>query len=574
MAKSLSSITEHPDPVQQTKNISSCHLSSLNMYLNIDSLPVSYELNLVALSVVMAICAAYTIVYLTERVAKTKGLTRLGWLLGGSCSLGVGVWSMHFVGMLAFHLSIPIHYNSLIVLLSILPAILASGLALWITSRKTLPVPNLLGASLLMGLGIVAMHYTGMAAMQLSAEAHYNSALVTLSMAVAVSLSLVALWLTHYLQAQSEVASWQKIGAAVLMGIAISSMHYTGMAAVWFSSLETLPKDLAAADTSWLASLVSAVTFAILGITLLIASETKVTDRTSELTEALEQLKQSQSQLIQTEKMSGLGQLVAGIAHEVNNPINFVHGNIRHMSGYTEDLLTLVEAYQTEYPNPSPELQAILDEIEIDFLTEDVHKLMKSMRMGTERIRQLVLSLRNFSRLDQSNFKPADIHEGLDSTLLILQHRLTAKPDAPDIEVIKSYGQLPLVEGYPGQLNQVLMNLLANAIDALDDAARQHNKENRPAQSGNIWISTRRKDEHWVQIAIADNGLGMPESVATSIFEPFFTTKPVGKGTGLGLSISYQIVTEKHNGKLWVDSTPGKGTKFMIELPIQQPDQT
>ena len=544
------------------------------MYLNIDSLPVSYELNLVVLSVVIAICAAYTIVYLTERVAKTKGLTRLGWLLGGSCSLGVGVWSMHFVGMLAFHLSIPIHYNSLIVLLSILPAILASGLALWITSRKTLPVPNLLGASLLMGLGIVAMHYTGMAAMQLSAEAHYNSALVTLSMAVAVSLSLVALWLTHYLQARAEVASWQKIGAAVLMGIAISSMHYTGMAAVWFSSLETLPKNLAAADTSWLASLVSAVTFAILGITLLIASETKVIDRTSELTEALEQLKQSQSQLIQTEKMSGLGQLVAGIAHEVNNPINFVHGNIRHMSGYTEDLLTLVEAYQTEYPNPSPELQEILDEIEIDFLTEDVHKLMKSMRMGTERIRQLVLSLRNFSRLDQSNFKPADIHEGLDNTLLILQHRLTAKPDAPDIEVIKSYGQLPLVEGYPGQLNQVLMNLLANAIDALDDAARQHNKENRPAQSGNIWISTHRKDEHWVQIAIADNGLGMPESVATSIFEPFFTTKPVGKGTGLGLSISYQIVTEKHNGKLWVDSTPGKGTKFMIELPIQQPDSS
>jgi signal transduction histidine kinase len=157
---------------------------------------------------------------------------------------------------------------------------------------------------------------------------------------------------------------------------------------------------------------------------------------------------------------------------------------------------------------------------------------------------------------------------------LILQHRLTAKPDAPDIEVIKHYGQLPLVEGYPGQLNQVMMNLLANAIDALDDAARQHNKENRPAQPGNIWISTHRKDENWVQIAIADNGLGMPESVATSIFEPFFTTKPIGKGTGLGLSISYQIVTEKHNGKLWVDSTPGEGTKFMIELPIRQPDPT
>ena len=541
------------------------------MSANLDSLPTSYELNLVVLSVVIAVFAAYTIVYLTERVAKTAGLAKLAWLLGGSGSLGVGIWSMHFVGMLAFQLPVPVHYSHPIVLLSILPAVLSSGLALWITSRTTLPIPNLLCASLLMGLGIVTMHYTGMAAMRLPAEPHYNPAVVALSISIAVSLSIVALWLTHYLQNRAAAASWHKIGAAIIMGTAISAMHYTGMAAVCFSPLDSLPQTAAAADSSWLASLISAITFAILGITILIASETKVIDRTKELTETLEKLKHSQSQLIQTEKMSGLGQLVAGIAHEVNNPVNFIHGNIQHMSAYTQDLLALVQVYQTEYPSPSPAIELVADEIDIDFLSTDIHELIKSMRMGTERIQQLVSSLRNFSRLDEACFKAADIHEGIDSTLLILKHRLAARPEAPAIEVIKNYShQVPLVEAYHSQLNQVLMNLLANAIDAIDDAVVKRKQDDLQAVPGTIHISTCRKNDSWVQIAIADSGIGMTQSVAANIFNPFFTTKPVGKGTGLGLSISYQIVTEKHNGKLWVDSTPGEGTKFVIELPIQQ----
>jgi signal transduction histidine kinase len=295
--------------------------------------------------------------------------------------------------------------------------------------------------------------------------------------------------------------------------------------------------------------------------------------RSEELQQTLNQLQTAQLQLIQTEKMSSLGQLVAGVAHEINNPVNFVHGNIIHIDRYTQDLLSLVQAYQTHYPNPPQTLQAILDDVEPDFLYEDLAKLLQSMKVGTGRIQQIVLSLRNFSRLDESEFKAVDLHEGIDNTLLILQHRLKAKPESSTIEVIKDYGQLPLVECYPGQLNQVFMNLISNAIDVLQNSI-QHWTNDKQLQPGMIWISTRMKTEDRVQIAIADNGLGMSETVRSRIFNPFFTTKPLGKGTGLGLSISYQIVTEKHNGVIWCDSTAGEGTKFVIEIPIHQPAPT
>ncbi len=293
-----------------------------------------------------------------------------------------------------------------------------------------------------------------------------------------------------------------------------------------------------------------------------------------ELQQTLNQLQTTQMQLVQTEKMSSLGQLVAGVAHEINNPVNFIHGNITHIDGYTQDLLRVIQAYATHCPNPSQTLQATLDEVELDFVSEDLAKTLQSMKVGTDRIRQIVLSLRNFSRLDESEFKAVDLHEGIDNTLLILQHRLKAKPEAPAIEVVKEYGQLPLVECYPGQLNQVFMNLIANAIDVLEETAQQQRKEGKPAQLGRIWISTQVKSENQVQIVIADNGAGMPETVRSRIFDPFFTTKPVGKGTGLGLSISYQIVTEKHKGEMWCDSTLGEGTKFVIEIPIRQPEPT
>lgn len=289
-----------------------------------------------------------------------------------------------------------------------------------------------------------------------------------------------------------------------------------------------------------------------------------------QLKAALSQLKKSQLQLIQTEKMSSLGQLVAGVAHEINNPVNFIHGNITHANAYIQDLFGLIELYQHHYPQPHSEIQARIAAIELDFLNTDLLKLLQSMRIGTDRIREIVLSLRNFSRLDESEVKDVNIHEGIDSTLTILHNRLKPRAEHPEIEVIKEYGQLPLVECYAGQLNQVFMNLLSNAIDALDEFAGGQSYQNLIVNPGKIWIRTERLNQDWIAIHIIDNGPGMTENVQAKLFDPFFTTKPVGRGTGLGLSISHQIVTEKHGGKLYCRSQLGQGTEFTIELPIQQ----
>ncbi|MEL6603015.1 MAG: ATP-binding protein [Cyanobacteria bacterium J06614_10] len=296
-----------------------------------------------------------------------------------------------------------------------------------------------------------------------------------------------------------------------------------------------------------------------------------------QLNTALAQVKASQVQMIQSEKMSALGELVAGIAHEINNPVNFIHGNIGHINRYTQELLELVGAYQKHYAQPHPDISTLLEDIEFDFLSEDLAKLMASMKVGTQRIRQIVLSLRNFSRLDEADFKAVDLHEGLDSSLLMLQHRLKGKTrtiaDGKGIEVVKDYGQLSPIDCYAGQLNQVFVNLMSNAIDALEAVdTLDVNKPEAQTQPPTLWISTWVVDDEWVQIAIADNGSGMTAGVRDRIFDPFFTTKPVGKGTGLGLSISYQIITEKHHGTILCDSTLGEGTKFVIKLPIRQPE--
>ncbi|MBD1879325.1 ATP-binding protein [Coleofasciculus sp. FACHB-T130] len=306
--------------------------------------------------------------------------------------------------------------------------------------------------------------------------------------------------------------------------------------------------------------------------------EERVEQRTEELTQALQELQQTQSQLIQTEKMSSLGELVAGIAHEINNPINFIYGNLEHANVYTQELLNLVHLYRQQYPHPTPLLQHEIEAIDVDFLTEDFTKILSSMKMGTERIRQIVLSLRNFSRLDESEMKPVDIHEGIENTLLILNHRLKR-----GIEVIKEYEDLPLVECYPAQLNQVFMNIISNAIDALEDTKSKNERQEEaeainkgfPIQNkkiitekSQILIHTERFKSNYIRVRIRDNGFGIPLEIKDKLFNPFFTTKPVGKGTGLGLSICYQIV-EKHKGKIEVISEFGQGTEFAIALPIK-----
>ncbi|HLO48074.1 MAG TPA: response regulator [Kamptonema sp.] len=297
--------------------------------------------------------------------------------------------------------------------------------------------------------------------------------------------------------------------------------------------------------------------------------EHRVKERTAELSHALHDLKQAQVQLVQTEKMSSLGELVAGVAHEINNPVSFIFGNLNHASEYLKNLIDHLEVYQKNYPNPVPQISAHAEEIELDYLLEDLPNMIASMKVGAERISNISVSLRNFSRMDTSSKVAVNIHEGLDSTLLILRHRLKASGDRPEIHVIKEYGNLPPVECYPGQLNQVFMNLIANAIDALED--KIVNSQSPKSASYKIIISTEVVKDNSVKIHIADNGTGIEETVASKLFEAFFTTKPAGKGTGLGLSISYQIVVEKHGGQLTCTSALGQGTKFTVEIPIQQP---
>ncbi|MEA5619386.1 ATP-binding protein [Cronbergia sp. UHCC 0137] len=297
--------------------------------------------------------------------------------------------------------------------------------------------------------------------------------------------------------------------------------------------------------------------------------EQRVEERTSQLRETLEQLQYSQSQMIQSEKMASLGLLMAGIAHEINNPVNFISGNVIHIKEYTQNLLELVELYQQEFPGDNVAIEDKVADIDLQFLKEDIIKLLSSMEIGTERIQEIVKSLRTFSRLDQLQTQGIDIHEGIESTLLILQHRLKANSDDSAIKLIKEYGNIPLISCYPAQLNQVFLNILVNAIDAIEEFNHNQTDPKIKNHTSCITISTTVINSKWVEVSIADNGPGMPESVQKQIFNPFFTTKPIGKGTGMGMAISHQIITEKHNGEISCFSTPGVGTKFSIRIPIK-----
>lgn len=296
-------------------------------------------------------------------------------------------------------------------------------------------------------------------------------------------------------------------------------------------------------------------------------SEAQSREQAAQLAAALEELKSTHSQLVQSEKMSSLGLLIAGVAHEINNPVSFIHGNLAYLKNYTKDLFNYLELYQQHYPNPVVEIQQKIEENELDFLVEDFPKIVSSMSVGIERIDQIVKSLRNFSRHDDSQMKPVNLHEGIDSTLLILNHRLKGNGEIPSIAIIKEYGNLPPVECFGGPINQVFMNILSNAIDALGDGNSKQSFQEMRESPSQIKICTKVR-KNFVEIKIADNGPGIAEEVKQRIFDTFFTTKPVGKGTGMGLSISYQIVVERHNGELSCTSELGKGTEFIIKMPI------
>ncbi|MBP0020291.1 MAG: PAS domain-containing protein [Cyanobacteria bacterium SBLK] len=291
------------------------------------------------------------------------------------------------------------------------------------------------------------------------------------------------------------------------------------------------------------------------------------------LQQTLQELQHAQVQMVQSEKMSALGQMMAGIAHEINNPVNFIHGNLHHVQNYIRDLLHLLESYGQEYVNPSPDLIEKLEETELEYLQEDLPQIVRSMQMGTDRIQEIVHSLRTFSRVDEAIVKEVDLHQCLDSTLIILSNRFKAHAHNPAIKIVKNYAELPLVNCHAGQLNQVFMNILSNAIDALREWEEQRSIEELKFNPSTIQIRTEVNDKNWIVISISDNGPGIPESIQSRLFDPFFTTKGVGKGTGLGLSISYQIVVQKHGGRLECRSQSGQGTTFAIAIP-QQPQMS
>ncbi|MEG4580979.1 response regulator [Microcoleus sp. MON1_C5] len=297
-------------------------------------------------------------------------------------------------------------------------------------------------------------------------------------------------------------------------------------------------------------------------------SEAKEREKSHQLELALQQLQHTQAQLIQTEKMSSLGNVVAGVAHEINNPISFIKGNLSPVTEYTQDLLRLVQLYAEDFPNPTAAIQEQLEAMDLTFLRNDFPKLIASMRIGADRIGEIVQSLRNFSRLDESELKAVDIHEGLESTLMILQHRLQDEADQTIVKVVKEYEALPKIECYAGQMNQVFMNVLTNAIDALQSQKSYAKEAGDSSQIPTITICTKLLSEVQVGIYITDNGPGITEEVQQRIFEPFFTTKEVGKGKGLGLSISYAIVVDEHGGQLRCLSVPAQGATLAIEIPI------
>jgi len=525
--------------------------------------------------------------------------------------MGTGIWSMHFVGMLALSLPIPLGYALTDTGASLAIAVLVSYFALTVVTRARLGGARLLAGGMLMGAGIVGMHYTGMAAMRMTPGIRYDPALFAASIGVAVIASTAALWMAQALRAQhARHASALRIGAALVMGIAITGMHYTAMAAAHFSP-DARCGAANGIDAPWLATTIAMFTTATLTVTLLVCRfdarttflrgmtdtlERLVRVRTAELETALRRYEQTTAmlqrtrenmateiderraaqarleqekdeqrrllraledthvQLLQSEKLASIGQLAAGVAHEINNPIGFISANLNTLRTWVRSLLDVLAAHDALLPQLEPAardaLAAQRRAADLDYVRDEIVTLIDESIDGAVRVRRIVQDLRDFSRPGSGEWSVVDLHAGLDSTLNVVHNELKYKAD-----IVREYGDVPPVECLPSQLNQVFMNLLVNAAHAI------------PTR-GVITIRTS-SDGECVSIAISDTGTGMAPDVARRIFDPFFTTKPVGQGTGLGLSVSHGIV-ERHRGTIDVTSVPGQGTTFCVRLPIRR----
>ncbi|WP_174909714.1 histidine kinase [Burkholderia diffusa] len=572
----------------------------------------TYNLLLVLLSLVIATLASYTALDLAAFISLLDNPTlKRAWLAGGAAAMGTGIWSMHFVGMLALSLPIPLGYALPDTGASLAIAVLVSYFALNVVTRARLSRWRLLAGGMLMGAGIVGMHYTGMAAMRMAPGIRYDPALFAASIGVAVIASTVALWMAQTLRAQqARHATAQRIGAALIMGIAITGMHYTAMAAAHFAP-DARCGAANGIDAPWLATTIALFTMATLIVTLLVCRfdarttflrgmtdtlERLVRLRTAELETALRRYEQTTAmlqrtrenmateiderraaqsrleqekdeqrrllraleethvQLLQSEKLASIGQLAAGVAHEINNPIGFISANLNTLRTWVRSLLDVIAAHDAALTQLEPAtrdaLTAMRGEADLDYVRDEIVTLIDESIDGAVRVRRIVQDLRDFSRPGSGEWSVVDIHAGLESTLNVVHNELKYKAD-----IVREYGDVPQVECLPSQLNQIFMNLLVNAAHAI------------PAR-GVITIRTSSDGEQ-VSIAISDTGTGMTPDVVRRIFDPFFTTKPVGQGTGLGLSVSHGIV-ERHRGAIDVTSEPGRGTTFCVRLPIRR----
>jgi two-component system NtrC family sensor kinase len=574
----------------------------------------TYNPSLVALSLVIATLSSYTVLDLAGFISLLeKPKLRRVWLGGGAAAMGTGIWSMHFVGMLALSLPIALGYDFRITAASLVISVLVSYFALAVVTRVSLTRTHLISGGVLMGLGISGMHYAGMAAMQMQPAITYDPTLFVASVGIAIVASTAALWIAHTLSAPNRRhVLVKRIGAAGVMGIAITGMHYTGMAAAHF-----LPGAMCGAangiNIQWLATTIAMFTMAILIVTLLVSRfdarttflqgmadtlEELVSKRTGELEGALRQYertthalqltrqemereidarKQVQSrlehekdeqrrliheledthmQLLQSEKLASIGQLAAGVAHEINNPIGFVNANLNTLKTWVQSLLQIVSAHELLVSSLDPAervaLVAAWKEADIDYVRDDILTLVDESIEGTDRVCRIVRDLRDFSRAGSDEWSFVDLHAGIESTLNVVHNEIKYKA-----QVVRKYGALPQVECLAPQLNQVFMNLLVNAAQAIPER-------------GVITISTA-SDERIVSISISDTGMGMSAEVVNRIFDPFFTTKPVGQGTGLGLSVSHGVI-KRHGGTIDVSSQPGSGTTFTIKLPLRRSD--
>ncbi|WP_175665767.1 histidine kinase [Burkholderia ambifaria] len=572
----------------------------------------NYDPLLVLLSLVIATLASYTALDLAAFISLLDNpKLKRAWLGGGAAAMGTGIWSMHFVGMLALSLPIPLGYALPDTVASLVIAVLVSYFALNIVTRARLSRRRLLAGGALMGAGIVGMHYTGMAAMRMAPGIRYDSVLFAASIGIAVIASTAALWMAQALRVQqARHATALRIGAALIMGIAITGMHYTAMAAAHFAP-DARCGAANGIDGPWLATTIALFTMATLIVTLLVSRfdarttflrgmtdtlERLVRLRTAELETALRRYEQTTAmlqrtrenmateiderkaaqirleqekdeqrrllraleethvQLLQSEKLASIGQLAAGVAHEINNPVGFISANLNTLKTWVRSLLDVIAAHEAALPQLEPAqrdaLAAMGRATDLDYVRDEIATLIDESIDGALRVRRIVQDLRDFSRPGSGEWCVGDIHAGLESTLNVVHNELKYKAD-----IVREYGDVPPVECLPSQLNQVFMNLLVNAAHAIPER-------------GVITIRTSSDDEQ-VSIAISDTGTGMTPDIVRRIFDPFFTTKPVGQGTGLGLSVSHGIV-ERHRGTIDVTSEPGRGTTFRIRLPIRR----